>query len=84
MVRSTAEKDGVEFHDDEDSAEQTDEGGGGGDGPRLNEDLNCVGMFLNGAVPTLSRITFGVRHMTNRKREISCHRYFGFGRQFPG
>ena len=58
MVRSTAEKDGVEFHDDEDSAEQTDEGGGGGDGPRLNEDLNCVGMFLNGVVPTLSRITF--------------------------
>ena len=82
MVRSTAEKDGAEFHDDEDSAEQTDEGGGGGDGPRLNEDLNCVGMFLNGVVPTLSRITFG--HMTNRKREMSCHRDFGFGRQFPG
>ena len=39
MVRSTAEKDGAEFHDDEDSAEQTDDGAGGGDGPRLNGEL---------------------------------------------
>ena len=38
MIRSTAAE-GEEFHDDDDSAEQTDEGAGGGDGPKLNGEL---------------------------------------------
>ena len=46
MIRSTVEEDGAEFHDEEDSAEQTDEGGGGGDGPRLKEDLERMEMTL--------------------------------------
>ena len=47
MIRSTAEEGEAEFQDDEDSAEQTDEGGGGGDGPKVNEDLKCMRMTLN-------------------------------------
>ena len=42
MIRSTGGEGAAEFHDDEDAAEHTDEGGGGGDGPMLSEDLKCM------------------------------------------
>ena len=49
MIRSTADDD-AEFHDDEDSAEHTDEGGGGGVGPRLIEDLITWKSFEMGVI----------------------------------
>ena len=44
MIRSTGGEGVAEFQEDEDAAEHTDEGGGGGDGPMLSEDLKCVVM----------------------------------------
>ena len=44
MIRSTGGEGAAEFQEDEDAAEHTDEGGGGGDGPMLKEDLKCMFM----------------------------------------
>ena len=41
----------AEFHDDEDAAEHTDEGGGGGDGPMLSEDLKCMVLPVRDSIP---------------------------------
>ena len=53
MIRSTGGEGAAEFQEDEDAAEHTDEGGGGGDGPMLSEDLKCMIMPVLDSIPSI-------------------------------
>ena len=53
MILSTGGEGAAEFQEDEDAAEHTDEGGGGGDGPMLIEDLKCMLIPVRDSIPSI-------------------------------